>query len=43
MEMRLVFNVTNCVFPAPGAYQLILLLDGECLAMRRIQVVAKEK
>lgn len=43
MEMRLLFNVANCVFPAPGAYQLMLVLDGECLALRRIQVVAKER
>lgn len=42
MEIRLLFNVTNCVFPAPGAYQVMLALDGECLALRRIQVVAKE-
>ena len=43
MEMRLLFNVTNCVFPAPGAYQLMLVLDGECLALRRIHVLAREK
>ena len=43
MELRLLFNVTNCVFPAPGAYQLMLVLDGECLALRRFQVLAREK
>jgi hypothetical protein len=42
MELRLLFRVTSCVFPSPGAYQLTLLLDGEWLAQRRISVVQKE-
>jgi hypothetical protein len=42
MELRVLFRVTNCVFPSPGAYQVTLLLDGEWLAQRRIRVAKKE-
>jgi hypothetical protein len=41
MELRVLFRVTNCVFPSPGAYQVTLLLDGEWLAQRRVNVAKK--
>src|SRR5207244_3355115 len=42
MELRVLFRVTSCVFPSPGAYQFTLLLDGDWLAQRRINVGQKE-
>jgi hypothetical protein len=42
MELRVLFRVTSCIFPSPGAYQLTLLLNGEWLAQRRIRGVQME-
>jgi len=42
LELRVLFRVRSCVFPSPGAYELTLLLDGEWLAQRRLQVVERE-
>src|SRR5713226_1601719 len=36
MEMRVLFRVASCTFPAPGDYQLTLSIDGDWLAQRRI-------
>jgi hypothetical protein len=42
MEVCVLFRVSRCVFPSPGTYEFALLLDGEWLAQRRIQLVEKE-
>jgi hypothetical protein len=41
-ELRVLFRIASCSFPAAGDYQLTLLIDGEWLAQRRIQVEARE-
>ncbi len=35
-------RLRQCSFPAPGQYQFTLLIDGEWIAHRRIQVYSKE-
>ncbi len=37
-EVRLLFQIRECSFPAEGTYQVTLYLDGEWLAERRLQV-----
>jgi hypothetical protein len=37
-EVRFLFRVRGCAFPALGAYQVSLLADGEMLAQHRIQI-----
>jgi hypothetical protein len=41
-ELRILFRLSNCVFPAAGAYFFTLLFDGEWMAQRRIRVLDKE-
>jgi hypothetical protein len=41
-EMRVIFKVAGCSFPAPGSYQFTLYLDNEWLAQRRFLVVQRE-
>jgi hypothetical protein len=41
-EVRILFRLSNCVFPAPGAYFFTLLLDGEWMAHHRVLVLEKE-
>jgi hypothetical protein len=37
-EVRFLFRVTNCSFPAAGAYDVILFADGSELARHRIRI-----
>jgi hypothetical protein len=37
-EVRFLFRVTSCSFPAAGPYDVILFADGSELARHRIQV-----
>jgi hypothetical protein len=37
-EVRLLFQIRQCPFPVEGTYQITLLLDGEWLSERRLQV-----
>jgi hypothetical protein len=41
-ELRVLFRIHRCSFPAPGEYLCTLMLDGEWLAQRRLQVSQKE-
>jgi hypothetical protein len=38
-EARVLFRITDCVFPEAGIYQVTLLIDGEWVAQRRFHVV----
>ncbi len=37
-EVRFLFRVTTCAFPAAGPYDVILFADGSELARHRIQI-----
>jgi hypothetical protein len=39
--VRVIYLVSKCVFPVPGQYQVSLLLDGEWLTNRDLQVLLK--
>ena len=41
-EVRVLIRVNGCSFPAPGKYQLMLLIDGKWVAHRHLQVAEKE-
>ena len=41
-EVRVHFRIHQCVFPAPGWYQVTLLADGEWLAQRLLRVYSVE-
>ena len=41
-EVRTLIRVNGGSFPAPGKYQLTLLIDGDWIAHRHLQVVGKE-
>lgn len=41
VEVRTVFRINECPFPAAGRYQFTLLLDGEWLAQRDLQVTTR--
>ena len=43
MEVRLRLRINGCSFPEPGRYQFTLLIDGEWIAHRELQVVAAEE
>jgi hypothetical protein len=43
VQMQVLFRLHKCVFPAPGQYLFTLLLDGEWLTHRRIQVNSSEE
>jgi hypothetical protein len=40
-EVRTLFRVAQCSFPAPGRYVLTLLIDGDWVAQREIDVVSR--
>jgi hypothetical protein len=42
-EVNLFFRIHQCWFPAPGRYQALLLADGELIAQRVLEVIAKEE
>jgi hypothetical protein len=37
-DVQVLFRLTQCQFPAAGAYQFTLLVDGEWVAQRRLRV-----
>jgi hypothetical protein len=37
-EVRILFRVEDCSFPAPGRYYATLSVDGESVAQRRFEV-----
>ncbi len=41
-EVRVLFRLNDCVFPAAGVYLFTLLFDGEWMAQCRIRVSRKE-
>jgi hypothetical protein len=41
-EIRLLLRITRCSFPAPGTYEVVLSVDGDWIAQRRVKVSAKE-
>jgi hypothetical protein len=41
-EVRVLFRLNDCSFPAPGEYQFTLLADGEWLAQRQLQVIERQ-
>jgi hypothetical protein len=42
IDLRLLFRITDCHFPVPGSYQFTLLVDGQWVAQRRVQVLSTE-
>jgi hypothetical protein len=40
--MRCTIRVRTCPFPVPGHYQVSLVADGETIAQRKMEIVAKE-
>lgn len=42
-EVRLLFRLQDCSFPAPGRYQVTLLADGELVAQHAFPVSAVEE
>ena len=41
-EVRVLFRLSECSFPAPGRYQFSLLIDGEWIAHRQLEVFPRE-
>ena len=41
MEVRMLFRVDECRFPAAGSYEAVLTVDGEWIAHRSFRVVQK--
>jgi hypothetical protein len=41
-EVRLLYKITQCRFPAPGLYQVTILVDGDWIAQRRFQAALRE-
>jgi hypothetical protein len=41
-EVRLLFQIRERPFPVEGTYQITLLLDGEWLSERRLQVLGRQ-
>jgi hypothetical protein len=41
-EVRVVFHIRDCSFPAPGQYDAVLLVDGDWVARRRFSVRQRE-
>jgi hypothetical protein len=42
-EIQLIFQLEGWSFPAPGWYQLVLYVDGEWVAHRRVEVYLSEE
>ena len=42
-EVRVLFRIHRCIFPAPGEYLCTLLLGDEWLAQRRLQVAERSQ
>jgi hypothetical protein len=40
-EARVRFGIRDLSFPAPGKYQFTMLVDGEWIAQRNIEVICK--
>jgi uncharacterized protein DUF6941 len=42
VEVQVVFHLRDCSFPAPGLYEVILLVDGDWVARRKFSVERRE-
>ena len=42
-EIRVVFHMRNCSFPAPGHYDATLFVDGDPVARRKFSVEEREE
>jgi hypothetical protein len=42
-EVRVIFHIRDCSFPAPGQYDAVLLVDGEWIARRKFSVQEREE
>ena len=38
-EVRVVYNISKCSFPAPGRYQISMAIDGEWVTSRTLHVI----
>jgi hypothetical protein len=43
LEAHLIFRINECSFPAPGRYQFTLLIDGDWIAHRQLNVRLAEE
>ena len=43
MEVRMLFRVGDCCFPAAGKYEAVLTVDGEWVAHRRLRVYQRQE
>src|SRR5579885_2861383 len=43
VEVQVVFHIRDCLFPAPGPYEAILLVDGDWVARRKFSVGQREE
>ncbi len=41
-EVRFIFHVTECSFPAAGTYEVVLRAERELLALRKLRIVHQE-
>ena len=41
-EVPVLYRVNGCSFPAPGKYQLTLLVDGEWVAQRQMTIMERK-
>ena len=42
-ELQVIFRIKDWTFPAPGLYEIALLVDNEPIAQRRIRVFSTEE
>ncbi len=42
-EVRVVFHIRNCLFPAPGYYDATLFVDGDPVARRKFSIEEREE
>jgi hypothetical protein len=43
VEVRVLFRINRCSFPAPGEYLCTLLLDNEWVAQRSLQIIERDQ
>jgi hypothetical protein len=41
-EVRCLFRIRDCSFPAAGAYQITLLANNELVALRKVRIETRE-
>ena len=39
-EVNLIYRINDCLFPTPAWYEFALLVDGELLAQRRMEIIS---